>query len=593
MSIEVSDYYSRANPDLLALIPPDAKTVLEIGCGAGALCAAYKRMNPEVHWVGVDNHDMTDTSVDDLLHTDIEQMDFQADMGPFDVLVCGDVLEHLRDPWKVLAGLTRWLIPGAQVLASIPNVQHWTVIRDLLRGKWTYTDEGLLDRTHLRFFTLDSIREMFEQAGLQVFEIRGRDLCNEGHGGFFESMNQAGYGGCSMMEESILESFKIDPDEFNRRTRAYQYIVRAIKPRSLADLDPSGIEPMWAQVQIGTIPKLHIHAVLAEACCARPRILEPFAMLSIVPGVKCTSGTISHYADFSKANIVIQQRQRSIELEWQREMASRGMLLIAELDDEPEAIGVNPMALKAVHAVQVSTEPLAEIVRQWNPNVMVFENQIAELPAFIPDDSSGGTPNAGIFFGAQNREADWAPIIPALNRIASDPNVVVWFDVVHDRKFFDALETTAKRFHRFLPYDQYRTLLSTCDIALLPLESGRFNECKSDLKFLECAAEGVCCLMSWFAADWTMIHANDAYRFYSDANIFEDALRSLINNADERRETAKNAYAYVRDHRLLSQHFRKRLAWYQELLATKSNLDLQLWERVPELAPRDLIETPA
>ena len=71
-----------------------------------------------------------------------------------DCLVFGDVLEHLVDPWAVLARLARLVCDGGQILACIPNVQHYSVIVSLLRGKWDYQDEGLLDRTHLRFFTL-------------------------------------------------------------------------------------------------------------------------------------------------------------------------------------------------------------------------------------------------------------------------------------------------------------------------------------------------------------------------------------------------------------------------------------------------------
>jgi 2-polyprenyl-3-methyl-5-hydroxy-6-metoxy-1,4-benzoquinol methylase len=174
---DVNPYYNRVNPDLLALIPPDAKTVLEIGCGAGALCDAYRRVNPGIKWHGIENnHAAVEAARSKGIKIVWEDANWLAEpdlvaAGLYsvkpDVLVLGDILEHLNDPWQILKWCAGIVIPGAQVLACIPNVQHWTVIRDLLRGKWTYTDEGLLDRTHLRFFTLDSIREMFEQAGLQ------------------------------------------------------------------------------------------------------------------------------------------------------------------------------------------------------------------------------------------------------------------------------------------------------------------------------------------------------------------------------------------------------------------------------------------
>ena len=588
--MSLADYYSRFNPDLLALIPPDAKVVLEIGCGAGALCEAYRRVNPGVKWIGVEpDRDASDAAANrcDYVYR-IEANEFSPESrldwewDKPDVLLFGDVLEHMVDPWRDLAFVARGIAPGAQVIASIPNVQHWTIIRDLLAGKWEYQDEGLLDRTHLRFFTLDSIRKLFEQAGLQVHEVRGRDLCNEGHKEFADAIQS----GDDQLGKNVFDLLGLNEAEWDRRTRAYQYIVRAVKPEPRLILGTNGVHATAREYMTIPIEPIHIHAVTAEDCCARPRIHEPFAALRTVPGVMCT--TSPDMVPVPRGDILIIQRPRK----WNRSGVWDGWLTIAELDDEPTTIGVDPMALRAVHAVQVSTEPLAEIVREFNPNVMVFPNQIAELPPFEPDNESGGTPNAGIFYGAQNRQLDWKPIMPALNRIASSPEFVVWFDVVHDREFFDALETGAKRFHPFLPYDQYRALLHSCDIALLPLEPGRFNECKSDIKFLECAAEGVAVLASETAYSQIVVleqtmRSEDVYGdAYQSPYDFERSLLRMISIPETRANFARRAYAYVRDNRMLGQHFRKRLSWYQELLRTKSELDRQLFERVPELRPQ-------
>jgi 2-polyprenyl-3-methyl-5-hydroxy-6-metoxy-1,4-benzoquinol methylase len=164
----VRDYYDRVNEDLLCLIPPDARVVLEVGCGAGALAAAYRRRNPSVKWFGVEMDlvafSRAEKRMDRCFLGPIEKFegclkgiihDGQAILQP-DVIICGDVLEHLIDPWRVLTWLAELAAPGCQVLASVPNVGHWTVIRDLLAGRWEYQDEGLLDRTHLRFFTRQS-----------------------------------------------------------------------------------------------------------------------------------------------------------------------------------------------------------------------------------------------------------------------------------------------------------------------------------------------------------------------------------------------------------------------------------------------------
>lgn len=584
-------YYSNVNPELLALIPPDAKTVLEIGCGEGALCEAYRRVNPGVEWHGLDKNSAVYLVAENRLNSidigDIEdQIEFdRRDCGAYfdvdhenwyDVLILGDILEHLREPWAILKRLAMYIKPGAQCLACIPNVQHWTVIRDLLNGKWEYTDSGLLDRTHLRFFTLDSIRAMFKQAGLQVYEIIGRDICNEG---FDEWLNDSEV-------------------TFAKEMKAYQYIVRAIKPNVHCTITKitNGVREVVDSGPAQQIPKLHLHAVTAEECCARPRIHEPFAMLRTIPRVKCTTGPFIHH----ETNVAILQRPRfpTIDsLAVLKGCLERNQILIAEIDDLPDEIGIPACALKAFHAIQVSTEPLAEYCRKQNPNVMVFENQIAELPPW--EDKSRET--LRIFFGAQNRYNDWLPIRDAINRVIADTHHQIRFVVVHDNDFYLALNTDNKEFHSFCEYTKYRELLRSCDIALLPLEDTPFNQCKSDIKFLECAAEGVAVLAgrtvyfdSMFSRPPTSMGMFYDSRFCKGGKFynslgdgideFEMALRHLIDETEWRQKYVECAYAYVKNERLLSQHYHERYMWYQNLIHSKQALDRQLLERVPELS---------
>jgi hypothetical protein len=403
---------------------------------------------------------------------------------------------------------------------------------------------------------------MFVQAGLQVHEIRGIRAANDGPG--WEEW-------CEIAETIHVEGLDL------RQTAPLQYLVRAVKP-------PVEITP------------LHIHAIGDGTSCEGPRLLWPMAMLGTIPGVRCTFSNTSHVSAFPRADIVIQQRFRSINFANQAKLLTTSeidpefpnKLLIAEIDDDPETLeGMSDQdfaPLRAVHAIQCSTEVVAETCRRWNPHVMVFENQIADLP---PMKEPHDMPPA-IFFGALNREDDWAAIMPALNRVLVDhPEVPV--QVVHDRKFFDALKTEAKTFEPFLPWPQYRALLRTCDIALLPLEPTRFNRHKSDLKFLECAAEGVTALASPVVYGPTLQKQHGPKLKLVKKGLiversWETGLRALIETSELRHELATNAYAYVRDHRLLSQHYRKRHEWYLSLLSARPTLHAQLLDRCPELS---------
>lgn len=174
-----ADYYSRINRDLLERIPPQARTILEVGCGTGALGAAFKASHPQAHYVGLEAAECAAEQarevLDQVICADVESTDLRlTDLPPLDCLIYGDVLEHLRDPWSCLQRQAPLLKPHGTLLACIPNVQHWSVILMLLRGEWPLADEGLFDRTHLRWFTRSGITNLTQQAGLTIQEIQPR-----------------------------------------------------------------------------------------------------------------------------------------------------------------------------------------------------------------------------------------------------------------------------------------------------------------------------------------------------------------------------------------------------------------------------------
>jgi SAM-dependent methyltransferase len=214
-------YYDHFNANLMAAIPPAAGTVLEIGCGAGRLGSVYKEHNPASRYIGVEL-DASAAAVaagrlDLVLCGAIEALDLDFLTGQADCIVYGDVLEHLIDPWAVLKRHAALLAPGGKMVASIPNVQNWSVIADLLRGEWTYRDFGLMDRTHVRFFTLNSIAALFQGAGLAVENVGAVVLEQPSATTLAEGLRPT------------LQMLGVDFDAFHQRTSVFQYLVTAAK----------------------------------------------------------------------------------------------------------------------------------------------------------------------------------------------------------------------------------------------------------------------------------------------------------------------------------------------------------------------------
>lgn len=177
---EKSDsYFSGFRQDLIAQLPsnPNAN-ILEIGCSAGSTgelalsegkCGSYCAV--ELASAAAERARQRLTEV---VTGDIETIRLPWEPCTFDVLILSEVLEHLIDPWAVLRKLHVLLKPGAIVFASSPNVSHFHIVLMLLRGEWKLTDCGIMDRTHLRWFTPSSFLEMFEQCGYTVVSSGGR-----------------------------------------------------------------------------------------------------------------------------------------------------------------------------------------------------------------------------------------------------------------------------------------------------------------------------------------------------------------------------------------------------------------------------------
>jgi len=177
-----SSYYGFARNevvDALVKYQIPAGKVLEIGCAGGATGKSMKEKMTVDSYVGIELSqeaaEMARQHIDKVIVADIERTDLQKDHGlkhgEFDLLVALDVLEHLYDPWDAMKELADFVRPGGHIVVSIPNVQNISVLKELIKGKWHYEDAGILDATHLRFFTLEESEKLIRGAGLTIKSI--------------------------------------------------------------------------------------------------------------------------------------------------------------------------------------------------------------------------------------------------------------------------------------------------------------------------------------------------------------------------------------------------------------------------------------
>lgn len=169
-------YFSCPRSDLIPLVPPDASRILEIGCAEGGLARSLRLARPasKLEIVGVELFEAAAEKaanvLDRVMIGNVERMDLPYE-NYFDCVIFADVLEHLIDPWRMLMRAKKFLRRGGVIVASIPNVQHSRVLVNLIFGRWEYEQYGIMDSTHLRFFTRKSIDTLFQSTGYELRRV--------------------------------------------------------------------------------------------------------------------------------------------------------------------------------------------------------------------------------------------------------------------------------------------------------------------------------------------------------------------------------------------------------------------------------------
>jgi len=564
LSAAQPQYPDFANPELLEKMPLNAATVLDVGCSHGALGVHFLRRNPNARVLGIDIDEAAlakaKTRLSEVFLGDAEKfpMPFEVPNG-IDCIVYGDVLSHLADPWALLKEQAKYLAPGATVLVCMPNVEHWSFAAKLLGGSFDYEEMGLFDRTHLRWFTPRTMARALAEAGLEPSDVAPRPIARDMAERFATAMAPG------------LRAIGVDPAEYLNRAGPLQFIWRARKtPPPRLELNATMLAPQGGVSDV--------------------RIVEPIRAIMTDSSIFATIVTEGELAPrlTDAPRIAVLHRPLLMGeggLARMRALLAKGYVVVSEFDDHPvfmEERGVNledVLTFRAVHAVQTSTPALAEALRPQNPETAMFPNGIFELPRVR---NFADPEHLTLFFGAINRNADWAPMIQALNEVARAVGDRLKFRVLHDQAFFDALESPHKQFEPLADYGNYMRILGECDIAFMPLADTEFNRAKSDLKFIEAGAARVAALASHVVYGGVIQDGKNGLVFRSPMELRSGLLR-LLAYPEATRRMGDAARDYVASQRMLAYQVAERTAWYRSLWERREALNAALKERMPEL----------
>ncbi len=356
-----SVYYGYARPEVLELIPLTARRVLDLGCGVGRLGEALRRRQPaEVVGVELDPAAaaLARERLDRVVGGDIEQVEPGFSPGSFDAIVCGDILEHLRDPDRLLRRARSWLAADGRLIASIPNARHHSVVRSLLEGNWTYESAGLLDRTHLRFFTRREVEKLFYRAGFAIDDLRWV-------GSPGDDLQTGGPGEVRVGRLQLVGLSNADVDEF----RAYQYLVVA-RPEPAIDHGLTSI-----------VLVTHNQLEYTRRCLDSlwHRTDEPYELIVVDNG--STDGTVESLRDLPDVKLIVNEANRGFPIAANQgiraaagaqivllnndTIVTTGWLgrLLGALDDDPRIGLVGPCSnyVSGAQRVETSYESLADL----------------------------------------------------------------------------------------------------------------------------------------------------------------------------------------------------------------------------------------
>lgn len=566
-------YHDSKRPELPAMLERPPRRVLDIGCATGSTGMMLKEWWPDVFVAGVELNKVAAEKarqrIDLVISEKLEDTDLEAQgisRGSIDTVIMADVLEHMYDPWSTLLRLHPYLTDDAQVLASIPNIRHLGLMNEIAKGNFKYDYGGLLDITHIRFFTLNEMEKMFRETGYQIVK--------RGHT-WDTSLQNLQYDS----ERTVVTTDKLsivgvsEQDLTELKTVQFLLLAHPVRPlpAEIEDEVRVRMAPSSAPVvRVGRKKKLAVYSSEHPAwACARLRVLQPFALLGheweVEWGVNWENSPPTARDDaWHGADAVLVQRyfpQASTTKLFEDIFAS-GIPVIYDTDDNIADIPMDSPHAKVIEEVQpyvldvsarasaifVSTEPLCEIWEGRSHGVIRVLPNLVDLRLFAaPVSMPSSITRIGVL-GTGTHAADFALVEGALRQILDRHAGKIEVLVMGMRPAAGAESHPAMRYLDFeVDYEGYAATLRGLGlhIACVPLQDNAFNRCKSNIKWLEYSACGIAGIYSDVLPYRCVRHGETGLLVANTESAWLEAIESLIEQPERRMAIAQAAQREV------------------------------------------------
>lgn len=497
----VIDPQNRNNSHSLALgmirdVNSSRLEVLEVGCSTGYFGAYLRSLGHRVTGVEMEARSCAEAAkVLDEAHCCAIQEFFASHPDRwFDVITFGDVIEHLTDPESVLRSAAQHLKPGGQLICSVPNVTHASVRAMLLDGHWSYSDLGILDRTHLKFFDKQGLLDTFAAAGLAVHQLQAVRLSVD------EAARMCGLE-ITHRAKSLVDSYVRD----DRTASVFQYVLAA-SPQSVKTLDTVRSGPVMP-------PKPLRILVLSDGpddSITRIRLVIPLVRFADegCRELRILAFRSARFSDIQWADVVVMQRgvkgwAKGLMLKCK----SLGKPVIYEIDDLltdlPDFLGHHKLYFKgrrtiaklisSADMVTVTQPRLAQAISEMNPVVRICPNYgNPDVPLRSPRELAVEGGVVSLIVASSDRiRMDF--VIPALSEIVKrfGQHVrIVCIGPISEKLISAGIPCEP---YPVVPHHEFMKLVrqQVNPIGIIPLDDSRFSSCKSAVKYFDYSIGGV------------------------------------------------------------------------------------------------------